>query len=86
MSLMGRERDPSILSDELNSRLARLGDRGNDEEKLRLLEESETTDDLEDVPLSKERQGYTEVTSNTSIASSLVWMVINTLATIGIVC
>lgn len=81
-----RKEVPSALSlSSLNPRITRFNHPGNDEEKQRL------SDDLESVGghennelLPKETRGE-ESTPESSFTSGLVWMVINTLATIGIV-
>ncbi|KAK4151518.1 hypothetical protein C8A00DRAFT_45299 [Chaetomidium leptoderma] len=73
------------IAHEANSRLARLHHTGNDEEKQRLSDDLETASNLEDDELlPKEKQGG-QSNPKSSFTSGLVWMVINTLATIGIV-
>jgi hypothetical protein len=77
---------PSISSDraihDLNPRPPQLDHPGNDEEKQRLSDDLETreNDDL----LPKEKQAK-QSSPKSSIASGLFWMVVNTVATIGIV-
>lgn len=59
---------------------------GTDEEKLRSPEEPEIADDSEhDGLLPKERGGEKEPGPKSSFTSAFIWMVVNTLATIGIV-
>lgn len=67
------------------SRLARLDHTHNDVEKQRLSADIETTNIREDNELlPKENQGQPPEPKS-SFTSGLIWMVINTLATIGIV-
>jgi solute carrier family 35 protein E3 len=83
-----RERVPVSLTraaQDLNPRIARLNKPGDDEEKQRLSGDLEAAGDLEDDNLlPKEKQGE-QPAPKSSFTSGLVWMVINTLATIGIV-
>lgn len=81
---------PSLSSDRatqvLSPRLSRLADPGNDEEKQKLPDDLESGEDVEDDELlAKEERRKRPVPKKSSFTSGLIWMVINTLATIGIV-
>lgn len=83
MAFRDREWSSTPTPDEISSRLAQLI-MGNDEEKLQLSEDLEARgnrayDEL--IPKENPKQQKPD----SSFASSLAWMVINTLATIGIV-
>ncbi|KAL2015511.1 hypothetical protein VTK56DRAFT_5349 [Thermocarpiscus australiensis] len=67
--------------------MTQIDQRGDDEEKQRPLEDHGFTDDSEDDDLlpPKKREQQNERQPKNSFVSSLIWMIINTLATIGIV-
>ncbi|KAL2164143.1 hypothetical protein VTH06DRAFT_3357 [Thermothelomyces fergusii] len=69
----------------LSPRVARFGDHGDDEEKQNLPVGRGDTEDPEDEELLPKEERSWKPKSRSSFASGLAWMVINTLATIGIV-
>ncbi|SPQ22809.1 b28cfb56-f72a-4d67-bf8b-b99c500918b7 [Thermothielavioides terrestris] len=88
----GEEVPPSISSDrathahDISSRLARIHHAGNDEEKQALSRAIDAISDHGDDDLLQEQGGEPqEGPPRGSFTSGLIWMIINILATIGIV-
>lgn len=78
---------PSALSlSSLNPRITRFNHSGNDEEKQGLSDDLESTVSHEKHELLPKESRAGEPLPKSSLTSGLIWMVINTLATIGIVC
>jgi hypothetical protein len=81
-----RKEVPSALSlSSLNPRIARFNHPSNDEEKQRLSDDLESAVSHEKHELLPKETRGEEPTQKSSFTSGLIWMVINTLATIGIV-
>lgn len=80
---------PPVVSDretyDLNHRLAQFNNHGDDEEKQRLSDDLRTADSSEQAKLLPKEEQHGQSPPPSSFTSGLVWMVINTLATIGIV-